>query len=535
VKPLPAFRDEFPVSRTHIFLNHGGVSPTSTRVVDAVHAFMDATARVGRPSFDDWESLATDCRERFARLVGCAPDEVAFVRNTSHGLSLLAAGLDWRPGDRVAAAASVEYPSNVYPWMDLEERGVAALDVIPVDEAGTVTVEAAARALRPRTRVLAVSSAQYATGAVTDLAGLGQLCRERGVLLCVDGIQTVGALPLDVKAAGIHFLSADSHKWMLGMMGIGAVFVDRSVVGRIHPPLLGWRSTTDNFNFDRVHYELLADAGRFEEGSLAYPLIAGFAAALELLEEAGIDRIADHVCGLVTDLLERERLKDLESEALDLWQSEVRERGLRMRVLECSYNLDGGQLTVSYRASGKRRRQREMRNLQRDMARSLKARIEMREVRDREAAKLLDGVGKCGRQLCCTTWLREFRHIRPEMARTQQLTENRDEITGVCGRLLCCLSYEDEMYRSLTRSLPKVGARVVTPQGAGKVRYIFPLKKTVTVTLENDINAEFGVDELLPPKQDPSCGSCGGCTATRRAEGEREAEQRAQDQQATAT
>ena len=309
MNPLRRFREEFPVSRTHIFLNHGGVSPTSTRVVDAVHAFMDSTARVGRPSFDDWESVATGCRERFARLVGCGPDEIAFVRNTSHGLSLLAAGLDWRPGDRVAAAAAVEYPSNVYPWMDLEERGVAALDVIPVDEAGTVTVEAAARALRPGTRVLAVSSAQYATGAVTDLEGLGRLCRERGVLLCVDGIQTVGALPLDVKAAGIHFLSADSHKWMLGMMGIGAVFVDRSVVGEIHPALIGWRSTTDNFNFDRVHYELLPDAGRFEEGSLAYPLIAGFSAALELLEEAGVQRIAAHVCGLVTDLAGRlERL-----------------------------------------------------------------------------------------------------------------------------------------------------------------------------------------------------------------------------------
>lgn len=302
---LEAFREEFPVSRTHVFLNHAGVSPTSTRVVGAVHAFMDATARVGRPSFDDWESLATGCRERFARLIGCGPDEVAFVRNTSHGLSLAAAGLDWRPGDRVAAAASVEYPSNVYPWMDLERRGVAALDVIPADEAGTVTVEAADRALRPETRVLSVSSAQYATGAVTDLAGLGQLCRERGVLLCVDGIQTVGALPLDVKAAGVHFLSADSHKWMLGMMGIGAVFVDRSLVGRIHPPLLGWRSTTDNFNFDRIHFELLDDAGRFEEGSLAYPLIAGFSAALDLLEEAGIERIAAHVCGLVAGLAAR--------------------------------------------------------------------------------------------------------------------------------------------------------------------------------------------------------------------------------------
>ena len=302
MKRLHSFRDEFPVSKTHVFLNHAGVSPTSTRAVDAVNRFMDSLANVGRPSFDDWEALATECRERFARLIGCEAGEVAFVRNTSHGLSLLAAGLDWRPGDRVAAAASVEYPSNVYPWMDLDRRGVAALDVIPVADGDTVTVEAAARALMDQTRVLAVSSAQYATGAVTDLAGLGALCRERGVIFCVDGIQTVGALPTDVKAAGVHFLSADSHKWMLGIMGIGAVFVDRSVIGHIHPPLLGWRSTTDNFNFDRVHFELLEDAGRYEEGSLAYPLIAGFSAALELLEDAGIGAVAEHVCALVDDL-----------------------------------------------------------------------------------------------------------------------------------------------------------------------------------------------------------------------------------------
>ncbi len=333
---LHAYRAEFPVSRTHVFLNHAGVSPTSTRVVDAVHGFMDSMARVGRPSFDDWESLAQHCRERFARLIGCGADEVAFVRNTSHGLSLLAAGLDWRPGDRVAAAAAVEYPSNVYPWIDLDRRGIASLDAIPVDDTATVTVDAAARVLRPETRVLAVSSAQYATGAVTDLAGLGELCRERGVLLCVDGIQTVGALPLDVKRAGVHFLSADSHKWMLGMMGIGAVFVDRSVVGSVHPPLVGWRSTTDAFNFDRVHYELLADAGRFEEGSLAYPLIAGFLAALELLEEAGIDRIAEHVGGLVDDLADR-------LEALGCATSP--EPGERRHILTFSHpDLDGERL-----------------------------------------------------------------------------------------------------------------------------------------------------------------------------------------------
>lgn len=301
---LRSFRDEFPVASSFVFLNHAGVGPTSKRVVEAVHRFMDSLATVGRPSFEEWEALADECRGRFARLVGAEPEEIAFVRNTSHGLSLLAAGLDWRDGDRVAVATSVEYPSNVYPWMDLERRGIVALDPVECDE-GTATPEAAAAAMRPGTRVLAVSSAQYATGAVTDLAGLGELCRERGVLLCVDGIQTVGALPLNVKAAGVHFLSADSHKWLLGMMGIGAVFVDRSIVRNVHPPLLGWRSTTEAFDFDRVHFHLQQTADRFEEGSLAYPLIAGFSEALALLEEAGVDAVAAHVESLVEELARR--------------------------------------------------------------------------------------------------------------------------------------------------------------------------------------------------------------------------------------
>ena len=302
--PLSSFRDEFPVADRLVFLNHAGVAPTSTRVVKAVHDFMDSLANLGRPSFDAWEDLARECRGQFARLVGAQPEEIAFVRNTSHGLSLLASGLDWRPGDRVAVAAPLEYPSNVYPWLDLARRGIVALDPVETDR-GAVTVEAAARALGPKTRLLAVSSAQYATGAVADLDGLGALCREHGVLLCVDGIQTVGVLPTDVKRSGVHFLSADSHKWMLGMMGIGAVFVDRSLVKHVHPPLLGWRSTTDAFDFDRIHFELQDTAGRYEEGSLSYPLIAGFSAALALLEEAGIDAIATHATRLVDDLASR--------------------------------------------------------------------------------------------------------------------------------------------------------------------------------------------------------------------------------------
>ncbi len=302
---LESLRAEFPVCESQVFLNHAGVSPTSLSAAQAVADFMQSMAHLGRPSFDDWESLADDCRRRFGQLIGCEPGEVAFVRNTSHGLSLVARGLNWRPGDRVAVATDIEYPSNVYPWVDLMRRGVVALDNIRTDPDGTVTPDAARNALRPRTRVLAVSSAQYASGAVTDLAALGNLCRRNDTLLVVDGIQTVGALPINVKEAGIHVLSADSHKWMLGMMGIGAVFVDSSLAPHIHPPLIGWRSTTDAFNFDRAHLELRGDAGRFEEGSLAYPLIAGFGAALELLENAGVGAIAKHLDTLVARLADR--------------------------------------------------------------------------------------------------------------------------------------------------------------------------------------------------------------------------------------
>ena len=112
----------------------------------------------------------------------------------------------------------------------------------------------------------------------------------------------MGAHPTDVKALGVHMLSADSHKWMLGIIGIGAVFVDRRVQDHIHPPLIGWRSTSDAFNFDRVHLELAPSALRYEEGSLAYPLVAGLSAALELLEDVGMDRAQARIEPLVASL-----------------------------------------------------------------------------------------------------------------------------------------------------------------------------------------------------------------------------------------
>ena len=165
-----------------------------------------------------------------------------------------------------------------------------------------MTPEAVKATLRPETRLVAVSSAQYATGAVTDLEAIGTLCRDRDILFCVDGIQTVGALDIDVKQVGAHFLSADSHKWLLGMHGLGALYVSSDVIDQVRPVLVGWKSTTDAWNFDRALFELLSDARKFEEGSMPWALIIGFHAALELLEEIGIPTIGRHINGLIERL-----------------------------------------------------------------------------------------------------------------------------------------------------------------------------------------------------------------------------------------
>lgn len=304
---IEEYRREFPITERFIYLNHAGVAPTSLRFIEAVEGWLrsQASEGAGPNTFEEWRFRAEQCRRRFAGLVGCSPDEVAIVRNTSHGLGLVAEGIDWKMGQRIAIAKDVEYPSNVHPWTYVARRCGLFVDYVePCD--GVVTVESVKRCLQEDSRLVSVSSAQFGTGAITDLAGLGSLCQDHGVLLCVDGIQTVGVLPVNVKDAGIHFLSADSHKWLLGTMGIGALYVDRTLIEdeQIRPVLIGWKSVVDGWEFDVEKNDLRKDAGCFEEGSPTYAMIDGLSAALALLNEVSIEAIANHVRGLINILSE---------------------------------------------------------------------------------------------------------------------------------------------------------------------------------------------------------------------------------------
>jgi selenocysteine lyase/cysteine desulfurase len=294
-------RSFFPVTRTLAYLNHAGVAPISTRVAEALTRY--SAEATHRGAFDYQRSFDAEVervRGRAARLLGSGADEIAFAKNTSEGLGLVAAGLDWQRGDRVITC-DLEYPSNVYPWWSLRPRGVETV-MLPGRD-GRLPLESVEEALRhPRARLLSLSSVEFGSGARNDLPALGRLCRERGVLFCVDAIQSLGCFPLDVAECHVDFLAADGHKWLLSVEGCGLFFCRRALLGRLEPRVIGWRSVTNNLDFDRYHLELQPGAGRFEEGTPNTPGIFALGAAIDLLLELGVDEIGRRVLEL-TDLL----------------------------------------------------------------------------------------------------------------------------------------------------------------------------------------------------------------------------------------
>lgn len=215
------------------------------------------------------------------------------------------------------------------------------------------------------------------------------------------------------------------------------------------------------------------------------------------------------------DMVEKELYRQREAEALARSKQKAAEHNLPMKLVRTEYNFDGGRLVI-YFTSDKRV---DFRGLVRDLARIFRCRIEMRQIGVRDQAKLLDGLGKCGRRLCCSSWLREFAPVSIKMAKQQNLPLNPTEISGVCGRLLCCLSYENETYDEVRSRLPKLGSSVLTKQGAGKVRKLNPLQETMFIQLEDESIVEMTMEDILENRgkdKARTCGTCGGCSVKKR-------------------
>jgi len=296
---LDRIRDLFPVTQRHAYLNHAAVAPLPRPVVEAMTHYLTERSLSGSEALSEWDDSIEEIRQLTARFIGAHRDEITFTGSVSHGLNIVAAGLDWQPGDNMICAET-EFPANVYPWINLQRRGVEVRFAPARDN--RILVEDVASLMDSRTRLVAVGYVEFATGYRNDLGALASLCHERGAYLCVDGIQGLGALQLNVAHTPVDFLATQAAKWMLGPIGAGFLYVRRDLLSRLDPVMTGWRAVVDRDNYFRYDSSLRTSGERFEPGSLNAVGLAGLQAAIELLLSVGLDAIEDRILTL-TDLL----------------------------------------------------------------------------------------------------------------------------------------------------------------------------------------------------------------------------------------
>jgi selenocysteine lyase/cysteine desulfurase len=305
-------RSLFPDLAYAAYFNHGAVSPPSLPVRRAAAAALDDYARHGASAFPRWIAQRAVLRQKLASLIGAAADDLALMPNTTSGVIAIALSFPWQRGDRVVLFEG-EFPANVTPWQRAAELFGLEVAWVPTAafarslEEGLATL---ASALDRGARLVAVSAVQFQSGLRMPLEAMARLCHERGAELFVDGVQAVGAVPIDVAAAGIDYLAAGSHKWLMGPEGCGFLYVCPNRVEALRPHLAGWLSHEDAVGFllrgpGLLRYDrpLRKRASLFEGGNVNTAGLAGLEASVDLLLSLGVAEIFAHV-NRILDALE---------------------------------------------------------------------------------------------------------------------------------------------------------------------------------------------------------------------------------------
>lgn len=295
--------NEFPQSEELIYLNHAAVAPWPARSRQALNDFAEQCVYQGAADYPSWVITETRLRQRLADLIGAeSADDIALQKSTSEALSVVAWGLEWNPGDNIILCRQ-EFPSNRIPWESLQSQGVEIryLDIEETDDPEQGYIDL----MDPNTRLVSVSSVQYASGLRTDLNRLGKACQARDILFCVDAIQSLGALPFDLNECHADFVMADGHKWMLGAEGLALLWVNPNIRERLTLYQFGWHMTREGSNFDAPAWHPADTAKRFECGS---PNMLGahvLEASLSLLQEIGMEVVSAAILERSQFLIER--------------------------------------------------------------------------------------------------------------------------------------------------------------------------------------------------------------------------------------
>jgi cysteine desulfurase / selenocysteine lyase len=293
------WRPLFPICRTDIYVNHAATSPYSLPVKEALEKFIEYRSS---GAIDEWsvmEKTFKQTHEELAKILHTSSDRLTLTQNTTTGLALAATGIDWQPNDRVLLV-NMEFPANIQPFLKLQEKGVIIDFIEPVN--GCIEPEMVEAALSSRTKMFSISYVQFLNGFKADLAAMGKICRQQGVVFVIDAIQGLGAFDLDAPKSGAHLIAGGAHKWLMGPQGIGYLWIEADFQKHFNPPLQGWlgaETPMDLFNY-RQAKSSTADA--FLLGTRSSFGAVGLQASLSLLNEVLALGSSSHILKL-TDIL----------------------------------------------------------------------------------------------------------------------------------------------------------------------------------------------------------------------------------------
>lgn len=291
------FRSFFPIAEKYTYLNHASVGVLARPAFDAMNMVLEKSMTEGPRVFEDMERLLHTARYRASRLVNARPHQIAFLRNTSEAISAVANGIDWRPGDNIVTAAG-EFPANVYPWMRIAKCYEVQVRNTPCGHNGLIDLEQMLSMADDRTRVLAISWVQFATGQRLNIRQIGNFCRKRGILFVVDTVQGLGALQLDVERDYVDAFAAGAQKFLLGPKGVSLLYVSDAALNCIRPSVIGWTAVKNYSDYLTHDLDFREGALRFEGGTPNVAGICGVSEAIEIFLQAGPSKIEQHVLSL---------------------------------------------------------------------------------------------------------------------------------------------------------------------------------------------------------------------------------------------
>lgn len=295
---------EFPLQSGLIHLNHAGVGPWPKRTTEAITSFANENTHNSTQHISKWEQIESELRHLCQQLINAENvNDIAFIKNTSEGLSIVAYGIPWQTDDNVVFAQQ-EFPSNRIIWQSLQSRFGVESRSVDLYQSSTPE-EALFSQVDRNTRLIAVSAVQYATGLRMDLAKISEYCQSHNILLCVDAIQMLGAIPFDLTKTPADFVMADGHKWLLSPEGIGLFYCNPKFRDQLVLNQYGWHMLEKLGDYESLDWEPASDARRFECGSPNNLGIHAMHASLSLMLEIGIEHIYDMISRNISHLYEK--------------------------------------------------------------------------------------------------------------------------------------------------------------------------------------------------------------------------------------